>query len=347
MSTPSRNLTVKLELDIAADGVHQLHAAIQLEGDADIVARASAAVTTAVTGALPAPTPTLPTSMPAPTPPPMLESTPMPRPIPKVAPVPAPTPPLPPTASTATSAAAPLNNSHRQSDMQMILAQRDWSKFSLLFGALLIVAALLVAVIFPPIVPPAQRLEVFMMSLAFGLLGTLALYSGSLPGKGAAKPGVIAAARTPQPPQANRQVLARQRAAFLRTRSKPTVGPSLWGMAFGAVFVVAGAIAPFALDTGNADERFLMMLGFAPVVAVGVLLIAIFWRRMQKPTSAPSGARPNPTGAPVRPPRAPVARAPNDVVFKFGVSAALLALGMVLLLVIGLVAVATLAPMLR
>ncbi len=46
-------------------------------------------------------------------------------------------------------------------------------------------AAMLVAVVFPPLVPRAQRIEVFMMSLAFGLIGTEALFAGARPSKDA------------------------------------------------------------------------------------------------------------------------------------------------------------------
>lgn len=229
---------------------------------------------------------------------------------------------------------------------QSVLAQRDWSKFSLSFGALLVVAALAVAVIFPPLVPREQRLEVFMMSLAFGLLGTLSLYSGALPGKGVTTPPIPAKSMA-QVASTHDRATAERRAALLRARTAPSIGASLWGMAFGGVFVVAGLIAPLALGTGDADERFLMMLGFAPVVAVGILLIVIFLRRMQKPAAKSALASAMPMGASSATPRAPVSRAPTDVAFRFGVPAALAALGVVLLLVIGLVAVATLLPMLR
>jgi hypothetical protein len=362
MSEPSQNLTVKLELDISVGSERKLRAQIQLEGHADIVSRASRAVTSALTSVINLPV--MPAALPE------LVSVPAAgtvTPGPKIAPVPVPVPVatpqpafVPPASYNVPAVATPTRqpeNSHRQYGVTAILAQRDWSKFSLSFGVLLILAALAVAVIFPPLVPREQRLEVFMMSLAFGLLGTLALYAGALPGRGVPHPTPVtqsdprpqqtmAAHRLPRS-QTNPQTLAMQRATFLRAQVAQPAGTSLWGMAFGVVFVLAGVIAPFALGTGNADERFLMMLGFAPVAAVGVLLIAIFWRRMQKTPQRASPVAPVATATAPRSIRSPVSRVPNDVAFKVGVPAALATLGILLLLVIGLVVVATLVPLLR
>ena len=380
MGEPSQNLTIKLDLDIAVGSERKLRAQIQLEGDADIISRASSAVTSTLMSVvhLPASPPVIAASVSTPeltiapistegvvpvqpatpvaaTP---VAATPGPRLAPKAAPVllsgpvalPKPTPAAA-SVHVAPSTAFEIQDSHRQSRGRTALAQRDWSKFSLSFGALLVVAALVVAVVFPPLVPREQRLEVFMMSLAFGLLGTLALYSGALPGKGDSDQAseTQLERRSPQTlrPHPNTQTLAMQRAAFLRTRDGHSAGSWLWGMAFGVVFVLAGVIAPFALGTGNADERFLMMLGFAPVAAIGVLLIVIFWRRMQNPARfGPSSTRVA-TPAVSRTTRKSVPRAPSDPAFRMGVPAALATLGILLLLVIGLVVVATLIPMLR
>ncbi len=368
ISETAQNLTVKLDLELAIGHERQLRAQIQLEGDADLVARASSAVTTALTALMtmpaaqttpPATAPVAaagaPVVAPPPTPSPTIVA--MPTAPPKIAPEPKPKPTPAPVSTPAATLSAASAESQPQNGagaalaqralVQRALAQRDWSKFSVSFGALLVLAALAVAVIFPPLVPREQRLEVFMMSLAFGLLGTLALYAGALPGKGrAVDDGVKPASRAKADPHA----IALQRAAFLRTQTMRPIGASLWGMTFGIVFVLAGVIAPFVLGTGDADERFLMMLGFAPVAAVGILLIAIFWRRMRlavRPTPRAGFGTPTATPAAPRSTRSPVPRAPDTSAFKVGVPAALATLGLLLLLVIGLVIVATLVPMLR
>ncbi len=185
-----------------------------------------------------------------------------------------------------------------------------------------------------------------MMSLAFGLLGTLALYSGAL-GEQSGQ-----AARVTRSASASASARDLERITWLRKNNGRPLGSSLWGIVFGGVFIVAGAIAPFSLGNGNPDERFLMMLGFAPVVVVGVILVTVFGRRITSMNKSPArmamaAILATPVALAQRTARVPVMRAPNDAAFKFGVPAALATLGVGLLIVIGLVVVATLLPLLR
>lgn len=231
--------------------------------------------------------------------------------------------------------------------------RRDWSKYSVGFGIVLVLMALAVAAIFPPLVPPKQRIEVFMMSFAFGLLGTLSLFSGAMPRRdGAKQPTANPIVALPKPaatPSAQSAQAAREQ---LLRRGQPgrVNSATVWGLGFGAVFVLAGISAPFLFPNTGPDERFLMMLGFAPVVVIGVILMAVFWRRMRPPQPSPAFAPASshslstpPSTA--RPARAPVTRAPNDAAFKFGVPAALAAIGVIMVLVIILVIVATIVPL--
>lgn len=230
--------------------------------------------------------------------------------------------------------------------------RRDWSKYSVGFGIVLVLMALAVAAIFPPLVPPKQRIEVFMMSFAFGLLGTLSLFSGAMPRRDGAKPTANPAIAAPKPTAARSANAQAARELLLRRgQTGRASGATMWGLGFGAVFVLAGISAPFLFPNTGPDERFLMMLGFAPVVVIGVILMAVFWRRMRPPQPSPAFATATPSSPSVaptapRPTRAPVARAPNDAAFKFGVPAALAAIGVIMVLVLILVVVATLVPLL-
>jgi len=250
---------------------------------------------------------------------------------------------------------APTNTSTLPASPTITAAQtnrRDWSKYSVGFGVVLVLMALGVAAIFPPLVPPKQRIEVFMMSFAFGLLGTLSLFSGAMPRRDGTKPTGVASA-SPQPqasPKPTAALSTNAQAAreqlLRRGQTGRANGATLWGLGFGAVFVLAGISAPFLFPNTGPDERFLMMLGFAPVVVIGIILMVVFWRRMHphQPEPALAAASPSSPSAP-RTARAPVTRAPNDAAFKLGVPAALAAIGVILALVLVLVIVATIVPL--
>jgi hypothetical protein len=200
------------------------------------------------------------------------------------------------------------------------------------FGGLLVLAAMLVAVVFPPLVPRAQRIEVFMMSLAFGVIGTGALVAGAWPSKDtmnseAAKPVAV------------RSVSGK---ALLQKR-KPL--HAVWGLGFGALFFVAGIVAPFVLGQANADDRFLMMIGFAPVAVTGALMIAIFWRAV---TGKPLPSMPSPKPAAKPAAHKPVVtRAPDQTAFKLGVPLLIGISLLILIAVLALVVVATVIPILN
>lgn len=98
------------------------------------------------------------------------------------------------------------------------------------------------------------------------------------------------------------------------------------GAGFGALFVLGGAIAPFVL-AGSADDRFLMMIGFAPIAAIGAFLIWVF-------TRTPAGA------APVAGSASAAAKAQTKPASKM--TAALTALAVMLTIVVVLVLLATL-----
>jgi hypothetical protein len=146
------------------------------------------------------------------------------------------------------------------------------------------IALFALAVIVPLIVPVEMRREILPMPIAFGLVGALSLFSALLPdpdGKPRASSG--AAAETSR------------RAPDIRTPARPTVrsGPPpsatrrAIGAGFGALLGVGGLVAPFLLAGSNPDERFLMMIGFAPIAAIGAFLMWVFLRQA---ATVPAGA---------------------------------------------------------
>lgn len=125
-----------------------------------------------------------------------------------------------------------------------------------------------------------------------------------------------------------------------------------WGIALGAAFVVLGLLAPFTLGATTADERFIIMLGFAPITVVGFFLIAIFGRGIfdrllphHSPTHTPI-AKAVPAGAPATK-RPPVARVPQTFQYRAIVPAAIIGLLVVMIAVVGLVIYATVALAVR
>jgi hypothetical protein len=208
---------------------------------------------------------------------------------------------------------------------------------------MLVLAAMLVAVVFPPLVPRAQRIEVFMMSLAFGLIGAGALFAGAWPGGSedsrSSEDGGTAKAQAVSPRQYATKALLQKR--------KPL--NAVWGLGFGAMFFVAGIVAPFVLGQANADDRFLMMIGFAPVAVTGVLMIAIFWRSFigkSAPSTPSPKTKPN-TATAAHPNKPIVTRAPDQAAFKLGVPLLIGASLVILVAVLALVVVATVLPILN
>lgn len=188
-----------------------------------------------------------------------------------------------------------------------------------------------------------------MMSLAFGLLGAGALFAGALPGKSdapAVKPAQSAIDVVPFAPRYNSSAKA------LLQKRKPL--NAVWGLSFGALFLVAGILAPFVLGQANADDRFLMMIGFAPVAVTGVLMMWIFWRMFTvrtvagtptTPTLSPPS--PKPAASAPRSTKPTVTCAPDQAAFKFGVPVLIGTSLVILVAVLALVIVATVLPILN
>lgn len=138
---------------------------------------------------------------------------------------------------------------------------------------------LLLAVVAPLISPVEQRGEVLIVTVLFGLAGTLMLYTSVDSG------GARAAVGAPSPQQASRSVrggeAARVRLKGRQARLDRT--RALAGLIFGLLFGLAGAVAPFVLSEGeaNPDARFLMVIGFSPVVISGALMVMVFGRMLQ------------------------------------------------------------------
>jgi hypothetical protein len=159
--------------------------------------------------------------------------------------------------------------------------ERQRSRISAGFGVLLIALALLV----PLVTPPEQRGETVIMIVLFGLTGALSLYSALTPGDGRKTtagrvPGNASAAPMRAAPPMRPAAVAGRIPHNLRRDNRPR---AITGMAFGTLLILAGLFGPFLLSgsESNPDTRFLMMLGFSPVVLSGGLLVAVFWRQLR------------------------------------------------------------------
>lgn len=225
--------------------------------------------------------------------------------------------------------------------------QRYRTRINLGLGGLLLALAVLV----PAIVPADQRREVLIMTILFGLTGALLLFTAMLPGRG--QPAAFAATAKAHTSPA-RAPVAKEGAAAARLRlsaKRRTPVKAGWGIALGAAFVLLGLLAPFTLGATTADERFIIMLGFAPITVVGFFLIAIFGRGIVArwlPQHAAVQPKPavHPSGAPAAK-RPPVARVPQTFEYRAIVPAAIIALLVVMIAVVGVVIYATVASAVR
>jgi len=317
---------LKINIDIEVNGQPAFKAHLEAEGDAQalrsVAEQLSASIAQAMTRVVGSPTPTdAPASLPS-----VALSAPLDQ------------PPITSRRPPATSHQPP---SARRSALPIWLT--DNHRLTLIFGGVLVLAAILVAIVFPPLVPRAQRIEVFMMSLAFGLIGSVTLFAGALPQRStqpkltASSSGATAfnssQSQTVVHPISKsgdakpKLVLdARRRALLQAQESRKPLG-ALWGFGFGVLFLVSGIVAPFVLGQASADERFLMMIGFAPVAITGALMIGLFWRTLSQ-VSTPDGKAVGPAG------------------FRIGVPVAIGLLLVVLFVVLGLVLLGTLLPIL-
>jgi hypothetical protein len=209
---------------------------------------------------------------------------------------------------------------------------------------------LALAVFIPIIVPPAQRSDVLIMTILFGITGALLLATAMLPARGTPlQPNQIAASSTPKPATA-RPMPARSSLPEKSTPTHPV--KAAWGIGLGALFVLAGFVAPFVLGATSADERFIIMLGFAPVVVVGFFMLVIFARGLFN--FSPPGAdasesvvKPLPSGGTATAKRAPVSRVPQNLEYKAIVPAAIIGLLIVMVAVVVLVIFATVSSAVR
>ena len=218
----------------------------------------------------------------------------------------------------------------------MALMQRYRTRINLGFGGLLVALALLV----PIIVPADQRREVLVITILFGLTGALLLFTAMLPGLGrqSTDAGAVREQKPPAAPPASsalrRRVLTRQR----------TPMKARWGITLGLAFALLGLLAPFTLGATTADERFIIMLGFAPITVVGFFLIAIFGRGLFARWQP--GHQPGPPAQPA-PRRAPVSRVPQSFEYRAVVPVAILGLLVVMIAVVIVVVYATIASAVR
>jgi hypothetical protein len=224
--------------------------------------------------------------------------------------------------------------------------QHNRTRINVISGGALLALALVV----PLIVPIAQRRDVLIMTILFGLTGALLLLTAYLPGR--ASIGKVQQ-ETPQfrnsssAMQIDAATLSARRAALLKPEgSSSRVMKAGWGLALGAVFVVAGLAAPFALGATSADERFVIMLGFAPIIVVGFFMLAIFgrpyWLRLVP--LGPRNTQPNQVSNVTTTPsakRAPVSRVPQTVEYRAIVPIAIVTMLILMAAILALVIYAT------
>ncbi len=227
----------------------------------------------------------------------------------------------------------------------MVWLQRNRARINIGFGALLVALALLI----PLIVPPAQRSEVLILTILFTLSGALLLFTAFLPGRGRAAAGDEARVDSAQPaasPAMTSSSQAARRAQLLKPAAKRSPLRVGAGIALSLVFIIAGLLAPFLLGAANADERFLIMLGFVPITVVGFFMLAIFGRQyVNKVLPAGSATPAKAAGAPAK--RAPVSRVPQNFEYRAIVPVAIAGALALMIIVVAVVIFATIASVAR
>ncbi|MDW8352108.1 MAG: hypothetical protein RML99_09365 [Anaerolineae bacterium] len=224
--------------------------------------------------------------------------------------------------------------------------QRYRAQISLGIGSLLLALAVLV----PLIVPPSQRREAMIMTILFGLTGALLLFTAMLPGRGHQATSTAAApSRKPMPPAP--QAMGSTSARLRLMPKRRTAMKAGWGIVLGVAFVLLGMLAPFTLGATTADERFIIMLGFAPITVVGFFLIAIFGRslitrQLTYQAIAQPRAAPQPAGA-AQTKRAATARVPQTLGYRAIVPAAIIGLLGIMIAIVGVIIYATATAAMR
>ena len=227
----------------------------------------------------------------------------------------------------------------------MVWLQRNRARINIGFGALLVALALLV----PLIVPPAQRSEVLILTILFTLSGALLLFTAFLPGRGRAAADDEArmdSAQSIVSPAMTSSGQAARRAQLLRPAAKRSPLRAGAGIALSLVFIIAGLLAPFLLGAANADERFLIMLGFVPITVVGFFMLAIFGRQYVNKLLPAGNAAPAKTAStPAK--RAPVSRVPQNFEYRAIVPVAIAGALALMIIVVAVVIFATIASVAR
>jgi NADH:ubiquinone oxidoreductase subunit 6 (subunit J) len=203
---------------------------------------------------------------------------------------------------------------------------RHRNRICAIFGLLLIGLAICI----PIIVPRSERKDLLIVTIFFGLVGALMIFTALMPDRANNSATNIKNPLT-------RSTITNKNA----WSQKKSASRSALGIGLGAVFLVAGLFAPYVLPNVTPDERFLMMIGFAPVAAVGGLLMWIFLRgadsvrlpkRTTKTTPAPSTQR------------SPVTRAPESEPYQKFIPLAVVMLIALLVITVIVVVVATFIP---
>lgn len=186
--------------------------------------------------------------------------------------------------------------------------QHNRARINLALGAVLLVLAMII----PIIVPAAQRREMLIVTILFGLTSALLLFTAVLPGFNPPSQLVTdaLAARAPathtstaRPPTSAQSKAAParrgpaqhewKRREAMRADPRRQMLKAGSGVLIGLAFALAGLFAPFMLGATTADERFVITLGFAPITVVGLFMIAIFWRGLFGPSLALPSSRSN------------------------------------------------------
>lgn len=222
----------------------------------------------------------------------------------------------------------------------MVWVQRNRARINITFGAVLVGLALLI----PLIVPPAQRSDVLVLTILFTLAGALLLFTAFLPSRSQVTDEPAAVAPTKAAPATSS---AARREQLLRPQSKHPGMKTGVGIAVSLVFIVAGLVAPFMLGATNADERFLIMLGFIPISVVGFFMLAVYGRQyFGKLVPAGNAAASKPSTAPAAK-RAPVNRVPQSLEYRALVPVAIISSLVLMIVVVIVVIYATVASVAR
>ncbi|MDW8396066.1 MAG: hypothetical protein RMM31_07470 [Anaerolineae bacterium] len=205
-----------------------------------------------------------------------------------------------------------------------------FGRLSAVFGV-----ALLAAGIAAPLIAPVEvRRNVLPITVLCGTVGVLLLFSSVLspaPSPPAAKPAPAPRQAAPRP--------------ALSYRKGRTPLQTALGLLVGGLFVLAGLSAPVLLGASTADERFLLMIGFAPVTVIGFFLIAIYGNFLNT-RSAPAPARASASASPrAVPPRS--ARADTTPEYRAFVPVMVAALVVLMVAILLLVLVGNIVTALR